>query len=88
MNCVVMIEIVGKITINPVHAKVKVTLADAGQLYMERSLLLQAKKETTLQNFCTVGFLENTHIFPRLTHLQPEVRFSDGQIPPESLTGP
>ncbi len=32
--CSLLIEIVGKITINPVHAKVKVTLADAGQLYM------------------------------------------------------
>ncbi len=37
-----MIAVVGKLTINPVYAKVQVTLASPGQLYMLDSLQLQA----------------------------------------------
>ncbi len=36
----------------------------------------------------TVKFPEKTHIFPLLTHLEPTMRISDGQIPPDSMTHP
>ena len=83
-----MIAIVGKITINPVYAKVQLTLAVPEQAYMLGLLQLQAKKESKLQVFRTIDLSENSHSFPGLTHLLPEVRFSDGQISPESLTDP
>ena len=83
-----MIALVGKIAVNSVYAKVQVTLARPGQLLMLGLLQLRAKKESKLQVFRIVEFSENTNIFPGLTHLEPEVRFTDGQIPPEILTGP
>ena len=83
-----IIAIVGLRTFNPPIAKVCLTLAVSATLYLLGSLQLQVQKVGKLQVLNTVKSSENTHIFPLLTHLEPTIRVSDGQIPPDTVTHP
>ena len=88
VNYVIIIALVDKITLNPLHAKINLTLAIPQILYMLISLHLQVQKESKPQILTGVKFSEKTHIFSLLTHLLPKIGVKNGQIPPDSLTHP
>ena len=79
---------VKKITVNPLTAKVLLTLAIPWMLNLLGSLQLQGQKGFRLQILCMVKFSEKTPTLPVLTHLRPEVDVCDGQISPDCVTGP
>ena len=62
-----------EITVNPLTAKVLVTLAILGMLNLLGSLQLQGQKGFRLQILCTVKFPKKTPTLPLLTHLGPNV---------------
>ena len=77
-----------KITVNPLTAKVLVTLAIPGMLNLLSLLQLQGQKGFRLQILCMVKFSKKTPALPVLTHLGPKVEVSDGQIHPDCVTDP